>query len=44
MILVVNDAGAIPEMQRVLSERHNLRSYNIGSVVQGAGITYSRKD
>ncbi len=40
MVAVVEDKGAIPEMQSRLSSVHKLKSYDIGKVVEGEGVEY----
>ncbi len=40
MVLVVNDSGAVPDLQAKLLEMHNLKSYQIGKVVEGKGVNY----
>ena len=40
MIAVVNDAIKIPEMQAFLAEKHGLKSYVIGKVVEKEGVKY----
>ncbi len=41
MIAVVNDSGVVPDLQARLKEKHNLKSYKIGEVVEGKGVTYA---
>lgn len=40
MIAVVNDGQKVPEMQEYLGVMHGLRSYVMGSVVEGEGVRY----
>src|SRR3989344_4080025 len=40
MVAVVKDAGTVPEIQQMLSERHALKSYHIGNVAEGEGMRF----
>jgi phosphoribosylformylglycinamidine cyclo-ligase len=44
MVVMVNDSGVVPDLQSRLKEMHNLRSYVIGKVAEGEGVTYSGRD
>ncbi len=40
MVIVVNNLGVIPNLISRLKEKHNLKSYPIGKVIEGRGIHY----
>jgi phosphoribosylformylglycinamidine cyclo-ligase len=40
MVAVVRDEGAISEMQSRLSREHGLKSYQVGQIVEEAGVDY----
>ena len=40
MVAIVNDVGAVPDLVARLKEQHKLKSYTIGKVVSGSGVTY----
>jgi len=42
MIVVMNDSGAIPDLIARLEEKHDLKSYEIGRIVELEGVHYQR--
>ncbi len=41
MVAIVNDVSVVPDLVARLKEEHNLKSYTIGKVVSGSGVTYA---